>query len=216
MVDKFLKQSFFHLRLHTEFSINDGLVTIPPLIERLKSLGMPSVAITDFSNFFALIKFYSAAVKAGIKPICGCDVLVENSDGVRSRLVLLASNNQGYSNLTALVSAIYTEKGSKRDLVIPQSKLQNHTQGMIALSGAQNSDIGLALMEGNFGQAKKYLDLWKTLFPKSFYLEIQRLGKSQEERYIASLIELAISSETPVVATNDVRFLSQDLSLIHI
>ena len=210
MVDKFLKQSFFHLRLHTEFSINDGLVTIPPLIKRLKSLDMPSVAITDFSNFFALIKFYSAAVKAGIKPICGCDVLVENSDGVRSRLVLLAANNPGYLNLTALVSAMYTEEGSRRDLVIPQSKLHNHTEGLIALSGAQNSDIGVALVEGNFGQAKKYLDLWKTLFPKSFYLEIQRLGKSEEERYIPSLIELAISSETPVVATNDVRFLSQD------
>ena len=210
MVDKSLSKKFFHLRLHTEFSINDGLVTIPPLVERLKSLDMPSVAITDFSNFFALIKFYSAAVKAGIKPICGCDVLIENNDGVRSRLVLLASNNVGYLNLTALISAIYTEEDSRRDIVISQSKLQNHTEGLIALSGAQQSDIGVALIEGNFSLAKKNLGLWRTLFPKSFYLEIQRLGKPDEEGYIASLIELAVDSETPVVATNDVRFLSQD------
>ena len=162
MVDKSLSKNFFHLRLHTEFSINDGLVTIPPLIERLKSLDMPSVAITDFSNFFALIKFYSAAVKAGIKPICGCDVLIENNDGVRSRLVLLASNNVGYLNLTALISAIYTEEASRRDIVISQSKLQNHTEGLIALSGAQQSDIGVALIEGNFSLAKKNLCLWRT------------------------------------------------------
>ena len=210
MVNKSLSQNFFHLRLHTEFSINDGLVTISPLIERLKSLDMPAVAITDFSNFFALIKFYSAAVKAGIKPICGCDVLVENSSGVRSRMVLLAANNVGYLNLTTLISAIYTEVDPRQDIVISQKKLQNHTKGLIALSGAQQSDIGVALMEGNFGQAKKYLDLWETLFPKSFYLEIQRLGKADEERYIASLIQLAVDSETPIVATNDVRFLSQD------
>ena len=96
-------QKFFHLRLHTEFSINDGLVTVPQLIAKLKHFGMPSVAVTDFSNFFSLIKFYSSAVKAGIKPICGCDVFIENDDGVRSRMVLLASSHAGYLNLTSLI-----------------------------------------------------------------------------------------------------------------
>ena len=100
MVDKSPRQAFFHLRLHSEFSINDGLVTITSLIEKLKHFDMPAVAITDFANLFALIKFYSAAVKSGIKPICGCDVMVENCDGVRSKIVLLASSNKGYLNLT--------------------------------------------------------------------------------------------------------------------
>ena len=87
---------FIHLRLHTEFSISDGLVTIPALISRLQQLHMPAVAITDVSNLFGLIKFYSGAVKSGIKPICGVDVLVENEEGVRSRIVLLVKNRTGY------------------------------------------------------------------------------------------------------------------------
>ena len=210
MVDKSPRQAFFHLRLHSEFSINDGLVTITSLIEKLKYFGMPAVAITDFANLFALIKFYSAAIKSGIKPICGCDVLVENCDGVRSKIVLLASSNIGYLNLTSLISGIYTEASDARETVISQSKLNKHTEGLIALSGAQYSDVGVALMEGNLEQAEKYLQVWKTMFPNAFYLEVQRLGKVGEEQYIAGLIELAIESKTPVVATNDVRFISQD------
>ena len=171
---------------------------------------MPAVAITDFANLFALIKFYSAAVKSGIKPICGCDVLVENCDGVRSKIVLLASSNIGYLNLTSLISGIYTEASDARETVISQSKLNKHTEGLIALSGAQYSDVGVALMEGNLEQAEKYLQVWKTMFPNAFYLEVQRLGKVAEEQYIAGLIELAIESKTPVVATNDVRFISQE------
>ena len=210
MVDKSPRQAFFHLRLHSEFSINDGLVTITSLIEKLKYFGMPAVAITDFANLFALIKFYSAAIKSGIKPICGCDVLVENCDGVRSKIVLLASSNIGYLNLTSLISGIYTEASDARETVISQSKLNKHTEGLIALSGAQYSDVGVALLEGNLEQAEKYLQVWKTMFPNAFYLEVQRLGKVGEEQYIAGLIELAIESKTPVVATNDVRFISQD------
>ena len=210
MVDKSSRQAFFHLRLHSEFSINDGLVTITSLIEKLKRFGMPAVAITDFANLFALIKFYSAAVKSGIKPICGCDVLVENYDGVRSKIVLLASNNIGYLNLTSLISAIYTDKSDTREIVISQSKLEKHAEGLIALSGAQYSDVGVALMEGNSEQAYKYLQVWKALFPNSFYLEVQRVGKLAEEQYVADVIELAIESKTPVVATNDVRFISRD------
>ena len=210
MFDKSPRQAFFHLRLHSEFSINDGLVTISSLIKKLKHFGMPAVAITDFANLFALIKFYSAAIKSGIKPVCGCDVLVENCDGVRSKIVLLASSNTGYLNLTSLISGIYTDASDTRETVISQSKLNKHTEGLIALSGAQYSDVGVALMEGNLEQAEKYLQVWKTMFPNAFYLEVQRLGKVGEEQYLAGLIELAIESKTPVVATNDVRFISQD------
>ena len=210
MFDKSPRQAFFHLRLHSEFSINDGLVTISSLIKKLKHFGMPAVAITDFANLFALIKFYSAAIKSGIKPICGCDVLVENCDGVRSKIVLLASSNTGYLNLTSLISGIYTDASDTRETVISQSKLSKHTEGLIALSGAQYSDVGVALMDGNLELAEKYLQVWKTMFPNSFYLEVQRLGKVGEEQYLAGLIELAIESKTPVAATNDVRFISQD------
>jgi len=210
MVEKAPIQKFFHLRLHTEFSINDGLVTVPQLIEKLKHFGMPSVAVTDFSNFFSLIKFYSSAVKAGIKPICGCDVFIENDDGVRSRMVLLASNHVGYLNLTSMISDIYTEGEPKQDIVLHQSRLEDHTDGLLALSGAQQSDIGSCLIDGDSEAANKCLQRWKSIFPTSFYLEVQRLGKPDEEHYIDSVVELAIETETPVVATNDVRFLSEE------
>ena len=150
---------FAHLRLHTEFSINDGLVTIKPLIKKLRELSMPSVAITDLANMFSLIKFYSAALKSGIKPVCGCDVLVESDDkSKQTRLVLLVKNQVGYLSLTNLVSELYTENPSQSEPVVRKSDLAGRVDGLIALSGAQNSDIGSALLAGEKGLAKKLLD----------------------------------------------------------
>ena len=107
--------AFVHLRLHTEFSISDGLVTIKPLIASLRKLDMPAVAVTDQANMFALIKFYSGALKAGIKPVCGCDVLVsESGQSEPTRLVLLAMDQTGYRNLTQLISELYTENSGYR------------------------------------------------------------------------------------------------------
>ena len=203
-------QRYFHLRLHTEFSISDGLVSIPALVAHLVSLKMPAIAITDSANLFALIKFYSNAIKSGIKPICGCDVVVENKDGVRSRLVLLVKNHAGYLNLTGLISALYTESALHQNGILSQAQLQGRTEGLIALSGAQFSDIGIALLDNDIALAEVSLSRWSELFPDSFYIEIQRVGKHGEEDYIEKAIDLAISMEIPVVATNDVRFLSQE------
>ena len=130
---------FTHLRLHTEFSISDGLVTIQPLIERLQDFKMPAAAITDASNLFGLIKFYSSAIKSGIKPICGCDVPVVNDDGVHTQLVLLVKNQMGYLNLTNIISDLYTEAESHGDPLLKIGKLAGRTEGLIALSGAQKS-----------------------------------------------------------------------------
>lgn len=202
--------SFTHLRLHTEFSISDGLVTISPLLSRLKELQMPAVAITDVSNLFGLIKFYSGSVKSGIKPICGCDVLVENEEGVQTRLALLVKNRTGYLNLTNLISALYTDAESHGDPVLPVSKLVGSTEGLIALSGAQHSDIGSALISDDVTLAKRLLEKWQALFPDSFYLELQRVGKADEEEYIEAAVNLALATQCPVAATNDVRFIHQD------
>ena len=210
MSDNLSKQPFTHLRLHTEFSISDGLVTIPPLIERLQQLEMPAVAITDLSNLFGLIKFYSGAAKSGIKPICGCDVLVENEHGVRTRLALLVKNRTGYLNLTNIISVLYTESVSHGDPVLPINKLRGSSEGLIALSGAQNSDIGAALLSDEPELARNQLAHWRELFPDSFYLELQRVGKADEESYIESVVNLAIEMQCPVVATNDVRFIEQE------
>ena len=203
-------QRYFHLRLHTEFSISDGLVAIPALVDHLQRLKVPAIAITDLANLFALIKFYSKAINSGIKPICGCDVLVENSDGVRSRLVLLVKNHAGYLNLTSLISALYTESASHQNGILSQVQLQGRTEGLIALSGAQVSDIGVALLDNDTKLAKASLSRWSELFPDSFYIELQRVGKHGEEDYIERAIDLAISNKIPVVATNDVCFLSKE------
>lgn len=202
---------FAHLRLHTEFSINDGLVTIKPLISRLHKLSMPSVAVTDLANMFSLIKFYSAAMKTGIKPVCGCDVLVEDDDQAgQTQLVLLVMNEVGYLNLTKLVSELYTENQGLGEPVVMKSKLAGRVDGLIALSGAQYSDIGAALLAGEPAKAADLLQQWRDLFPDRFYLELQRVGKNDEEDYVEAAVTLAIDTGCPVVATNDVRFIDKD------
>ncbi|MFT4670706.1 MAG: DNA polymerase-3 subunit alpha [Pseudohongiellaceae bacterium] len=204
-------QAFAHLRLHTEFSISDGLVTIAPLIDRLLELKMPTVAITDIANLFGLIKFYSKSISSGIKPLCGCDVLVRDLEtGLESHLVLLVQDKQGYLNLTELISEIYTDANGLSDTVLFKSKLEGRTAGLIALSGAQLGDVGRALLADEFDDAKSLLGDWQKLFPNRFYLELQRLGKPDEEDYIEKVLELSQLTACPVVATNDVRFLKQE------
>ncbi|HAR91134.1 MAG TPA: DNA polymerase III subunit alpha, partial [Gammaproteobacteria bacterium] len=208
MTANLASHAFTHLRLHTEFSINDGITTIGPLVKQLNTLEMPAVAITDISNLFGLIKFYTAAQRAGIKPVCGCDVLVEDESGNRTQLVLLVKSEKGYLNLTRLISEIYTRGDRIGDPVLQKWDLEGATEGLIALSGAQNSDIGAALLDHEMNKAASFLADWMKLFPDSFYLELQRVGKAEEETYIDGALRLAAAHDAPVVATNDVRFLA--------
>ncbi len=202
---------FAHLRIHTDYSIRDGLVTIAPLITRLRDIQMPAVAITDQANLFALIKFYSAAVKAGIKPLCGCDVLVQGEDAnEQTRLVLLVRNRQGYLSLTKLISNLYLEHEGHGEPALDKAALTGKCDGLIALSGAQFSDVGRALLDGDMSRARQLLDKWRGLFPDGYYLELQRVGKESEEAYIAAAITLAGEADCPVVATNDVRFVEAE------
>ena len=206
-----LVQPFIHLRLHSEFSISDGLIAIKPLITRMVELEMPAVAVTDMANLFALIKYYSKALKTGIKPICGCDVLIaDENQNTQTRLVLLVKNHTGYLNLTQLISDLYTENTSSGVPVIRKAKLAQHAEGLIALSGAQESDIGEALLQGDMELAQELLSQWRKMFPESFYLELQRVGKNGEEEYIELALAMSLRTGCPVVATNDVRFISRD------
>lgn len=198
---------FVHLRIHTEFSISDGLVTITPLIKRLQELAMPAVAVTDVANLFGLIKFYSSANAKGIKPICGVDIQVEDQEtSAVTPLVLLVKNRLGYANLTRLISSLYTENSGLSRLVTSQDVLAQYSEGLIALSGAQNGDIGRRILEGDGVAAQELLQSWQRLFPGAFYLELQRTGRANEEEYITGAVKLAIENACPVVATNDVRF----------
>ncbi len=200
---------FVHLRLHTEYSLVDGLIRIKNLVRQVAAAGMPAVAVTDRSNLFALIKFYKAALGAGIKPIVGVDAWVRR-EGEPARLVLLCQNLTGYRNLTRLVSRGYLEGQQRGIPVIDHAWLVGHTDGLIALSGGREGELGRALLNEQHAQAQAWLADWRALFPDRFYLEVQRTGRPQEEAYLDAAVALAVATGTPVVATNEVCFLQRE------
>ncbi len=204
--------SFIHLRVHTEYSLVDGVVRVKPLMQALAADEMPAVALTDQSNLFAMVKFTRAALGAGIKPIIGVDALVRHGDDQEApfQMVLLAQNKKGYLNLSQLISKSYLE-GQHRGVPIIQAEwIEQHADGIIALSGGRQGDIGRALLAGQSDLAQLRLQSWMSCFKNRFYIELQRTGRENEEAYIAEAVELAITHDVPVVATNDVRFLKTD------
>ena len=207
-----LAVDFIHLRVHSEFSLVDGIVKIKPLISQLRKLAMPAVALTEQNNLFSLVKFYRAAQRAGIKPIIGADIYLYNEDDSAApyRMTLLAQNHSGYLNLSALVSRAYQEGQYQGVPMIKGEWLKSLSDGLIVLSGAMDGDIGQALIAGNTELAEHLAQSWKEIFPNRFYLEIQRIGKSDEENYITHVLNLGAKFSLPVVATNNVRFLSAE------
>jgi DNA polymerase-3 subunit alpha len=201
--------SFIHLRVHTEYSLVDSLVRVKPLMQALAADNMPAVALTDQSNLFAMVKFTRAALAAGIKPIIGVDALMRHADDQEApfQIVLLAQDKQGYLNLSELISRSYLE-GQHRGVPIMQAEwIEQNAEGIIALSGGRQGDIGRALLAGQTDLAKQRLQTWASCFKDRFYIELQRSGRENEEAYIVAAVELAIEHDIPVVATNDVRFL---------
>ncbi len=206
-----MQPAFIHLRLHTEFSLVDGIVKIKPLVKRLAELNMPAIAVTDHANLFSLVKFYKAALGQGIKPIAGADVLIFNPEEPATpyRLTLLVNNHTGYITLTELISKAYQEGQHQGVPMLRQEWIKDNHTGLIALSGVMDGEIGKALLAENQVEAKRLAEHWGALFEQRFYLELQRVGKPDEERYIAAAVELALATGLPVVATNDVRFIQQ-------
>jgi len=172
---------------------------------------MPAIAITEHANLFSLVKVYKAALGQGIKAIAGSDVLVFNPEDPATpyRLTLLVNNHAGYITLTELISKAYQEGQHQGVPMLRQEWIEANHNGLIALSGAMSGEIGKALLAENFDAAKRLAAFWGGLFEQSFYLELQRVGKPEEERYIAAAVELALATDLPVVATNDVRFVHQ-------
>ena len=200
------------LRLHTEYSLVDGLVRVKPLVKAVTGAGMPAVAVTDQSNMCSLVKFYKAAQGAGIKPICGADIWLasRDEDGPLSRLTLLAMNSQGYRNLTELVSRGWTEGQRNDQIIIEREWVKHAADALIALSGAKEGEIGHALLEGDDVAAEALLDEWTAVFPQRFYLEVQRTSRVNDEEHVHAAVALAQRCGAPLVATNDVRFLKQE------
>ncbi len=226
-----MSSTFVHLRLHTDYSLVDGTIDIAPrtrlsweegadppfreervpgLAEAVAAAGMPAVAVTDQSNLFALVKFYRAAIAAGIKPIVGVDTWLWRDDrSPPSRLVLLCQNRTGYLNLTRLISRSYMEGQRHGVPMVERAWMEGASDGLIALSGGRQGDIGQALLADRVADAELLLADWMKLFPGRFYLELQRTGRPQEEDYLHRAVDLAHQHAVPVVATNDVCFLTR-------
>ncbi|MGH8197486.1 MAG: DNA polymerase III subunit alpha [Steroidobacteraceae bacterium] len=203
---------FVHLRLHTEYSLVDGIVRVPRLMRAVAQAGMPAVALTDHGNLFAMVKFHREAERRGVKPIIGVDLWIRdaNERAEPTLLTLLAQNPDGFRNLTRLVSRSYLEgQDGGRPLLSRDWLGADSTTGLIALSGGSQGDIGRALLANRAADARELLDRWLALFGDRFYLEVQRTGRTGEEEHIAGVLALVALRPAPVVATNDVRFLER-------
>ena len=150
---------FVHLHLHTEYSLADSIVRVPKLMQLVRKLGMSSVALTDVNNLFALVKFYQAAVKNGIKPIIGLDGQISGLSPKEpiSRVVFLCKNEKGYKTLTKLVTKSYLEGQRGSGPTIERSWLVNAGQDLIVLSGGRNGDVGKAIISGNKKLSEEYI-----------------------------------------------------------
>ncbi len=207
-----MSASFVHLRVHSEFSVVDGLVRIKPLIKAVSDAGMPAVAVTDQSNMSSLVKFYTAAQKGGVKPICGADVWLASveEDGPLTRMTLLVMTPQGYRNLTELISLGFTDGQHNGLAILQRDWVKQASSGLIALSGAKDGEIGLALLAADTDKAEALLSEWQSVFGDRFYLELQRTQRQNDEEHVHAAVALAARTGVAVVATNDVRFLLQD------
>jgi len=207
--------SFVHLRLHTEFSIADGIVRIDDAVARAVQLGMPALGITDLANLFGMLKFYRAARSAGIKPVIGCEVCVaQDGQGTRageSRIALIARNRAGYTRLCELLTDAYLSGRARDRVSVARAALSGgDNSGLIALSGAGSGDIGQALAEGKPRAAETRAKRWAADFPGAFYIELQRFGAPGEEALVARSVALAGKLGLPVVATHPIQFLDRD------
>ena len=214
---------FVHLRVHSEYSIADGLIRLKDLARRAAELSMPAVALTDRGNLYGLMKFHRACTDNGVKPIAGLDIRcpehggapaapphapADSTAGGEARVTLLACGAAGYGNLLGLASLGHGDR--KRWGIVSREQLAGNADGLIALSGGRDGEIGRALLRGDALGARRSAEWWAGRFPERFYVELQRTGRPDEERYLRDALQLAAECDLPVVATNDVCFLDQD------
>ena len=214
---------FVHLHIHSEFSLLDGANRIKDIPVRAKELGMDAIAITDHGVMYGVIDFYKACKKEGIKPIIGCEVYVaprtrfdkENGkDNKYNHLILLAKNNQGYKNLSKLVSIGFTE-GYYYKPRIDLEVLEKYSEGLIVLSACLAGAVNQALLNGKQEEAEE-IALWhKRVFGEDYYIEIQNNGIKEQVLANQKLVQLARKLDIPLVATNDAHYLKKEDAYNH-
>ena len=212
---------FVHLHLHTDYSMLDGACDVEKLVQRVKELGMPAVAMTDHGNIFGAVHFVNAAHKAGVKPIVGCELYVCKKDDhniertppdgdTYNHLLVLAENEEGYRNLAKITSEA-SLRGFYYKPRVSKKFLAEHSKGLIGLSGCLKGEVAERLMEENYDAARIAAATYSDIFGKNnFFLEIQDQGLEQEHRIHSNLFRLEKELGLPLVATNDSHYLCED------
>jgi len=211
--------SFVHLHLHTEYSLLDGAIRIPDLMEKAVAYGMPAVAITDHGNMFGAIDFYRAAEKAGIKPIIGCEaymapgsMIEKNATSARDaayHFTLLAKDITGYHNLVKLVSAAHLE-GFHYKPRIDKELLARYSAGLIGMSACLKGEINVAILAGDLKKAERSAGEFRDIFgDENFYLEFHDHGIEAQHVCNRALVEMSKRLGVPLVAANDAHFLER-------
>lgn len=214
---------YIPLHLHTEYSLLDGSIKIDELVELASSFRMPALAITDHGNLFGAIEFYKKVSKAGIKPIIGCEVYIAPNSRFDKKgtsespfhLILLARDNEGYRNLSSLITKAYTE-GFYYKPRIDKKLLEEHSKGLIGLSSCLKGEIPYLLGKDMFEEAKRAADTYREIFGKeNFFIEIQDNGLQEQVKVNKRLVELAQAFELQTVATNDCHYLRPEDARAH-
>jgi DNA polymerase-3 subunit alpha len=203
---------FVHLRLHSEYSVSDGIVRIDDAVKRAAQDGMPALALTDSANLFGMVKFYAAARAAGVKPVLGADCWVENpADRDKpSRLLLLCASRAGYLRLCDFLSRAWLKNQYRGRALVSRDWLQAGTEGLIALSGGPSGELAAPLLSDQGESAERIARAWAELFPGRYYIEVQRAGLPNTEALVSRSVALAARLGLPVVATHPVQFLGAD------
>jgi DNA polymerase-3 subunit alpha len=215
---------FVHLHLHTEYSLLDGFSKINDLFDHVKNLGMDTVAITDHGTMFGVVDFYKKAQKAGIKSVIGCEVYVANRrmsdrdsgiDKTMGHLVLLVENQKGYQNLIKLVSESYIN-GFYYKPRIDIDMLEEHHEGLIALSACLAGDVQREIVLGNSKKAEDYAVRYGNIFGENnYFLELQDHGIPEQKNVNRELVSLSRKLNLPLVVTNDVHYLTKEDAFSH-
>ena len=206
-----MQRSFVHLHLHSEYSLVNGMIRLPALVDQTLQYQMPACALTDMGNLYGAVKFFNKCSAQGIKPIIGAEVYLENPDKVTQPyiLVLLVQDSAGYVHLSQLLSQGYREGQAHGRPVLKKEWLEGKTDGLICLSGGLRGELGAAIMAGREKHTQELLAWYARLFPERFFIEIQRIGRPYEEEYIAVAATLASTTSTPLVATNAAHFMQE-------
>src|SRR5258706_12680571 len=207
---------FVHLRLHTEYSIVDGMARVDEAVAAAAADGMPALAITDASNVFGAIKFFEAARGSGVQPIVGCDLWITNERNRDSpyRPAVLCRDRPGYLALCELLTRAHAENHWRGRAEVRREWLRN-LNGLIVLSGAEAGDVGAAVLSGHREQADELARQWARDFPDSFYIEVQRIDPVRSAAFVHASVALAERVQLPVVATHPIQFVRREQYRAH-